>query len=390
MNDGAGKVRGDAGQQEADSDDIGMFRDAVRRFVEREFVPRQAHWRAQGRPDASDWLAAGRAGLLLADVPVEYGGGGGTFAHACVVAEELARAGVNFGAGVQGLVAQYLLAHGSETQKRAWLGRMARGELVAAIAMTESDAGSDLGTLRTTAVRDGGDYRVRGAKTFITNGSHAGLICLAVRTSATAPAPRALSMLMVETDGLAGYRTGPPLEKIGMQGQDTCEMFFDDARVQAENLLGVSEGRGMGQMMQQLTYERLLLAVAAVATAQAALDLTVRYAKERRIGGKALFELQNTRFKLAECAADVRVGRAFVEDCVRQRVAGSLPDADAAIAKYWTTERQCQVVDACVQIHGGYGYMLEYLIARMWIDSRVQRIYGGANEVMKEIIAWSL
>ncbi len=390
MDNQSGKAFQEAGAGDTVADDVGMFRASVRRFIEQVFVPRQALWRTRGQPDASDWSGAGAAGLLLADVPEEYGGGGGTFMHACVVMEELARAGVHFGLGVQSIVAQYLLAYGTEAQKRAWLGRMARGELVAAVAMTEPDAGSDLAALRTSAVRDGADYRVRGAKTFITNGCQAGLVCLAVRTSDTAPAPRALSMLMVETDGLVGYRTGPPLEKVGMHGQDTCELFFDDARVPAANLLGPAEGRGMGQMMQQLAYERLSLAVSAVATAQAALDVTVRYAKERMLGGKSLFDLQNTRFRLAECAADVRVGRAFVDACVLRRIAGTLPDADVAVAKYWTTERQCQIVDTCLQIHGGYGYMLEYAIARMWIDSRVQRIYGGSNEVMKEIIAWSL
>ncbi len=371
-------------------DELRMYRESVRRFIDTEFVPRQPHWRAQRAPDASDWLAAGRAGLLLPDVPQAWGGGGGGFAHARVVAEELARAGVAFGAGVQGMVAQYILHYGSEAQKQAWLPRMARGELVAAIAMTEPDAGSELGALRTRATLDGEHYRLRGSKTFITNGVRAGLVCLAARTRDDAPAPRALSMIVVETEGLAGYRAGAPLHKLGQHAQDTCELFFDDVRVPRANLLGSAEGRGLGQMMQQLPYERLLLAAAALAGADAALALTLQHARQRMLGDKSLFELQNTRFRLAECATALRVGRAFVDDCVRRRDAGELDAATAAMAKLWASERCGEVVDACVQLHGGYGYMEEYAVARMWADARVQRIYGGSSEVLKEIIAWSL
>jgi acyl-CoA dehydrogenase len=372
------------------TDDVRMFRDTVRRFVRDEFVPRQAHWREQRRPDATAWASAGRAGLLLPDVPAEYGGGGGNYAHQCVVIEELARAGVPFGADVQAIVAHYVLAFGSETQKRQWLPKMAAGELVGAIAMTEPGGGSDLAGIATTARRDGDHYVIKGAKTFISNASHAGLVCLAARTHPTAPAMRALSMILVDTRDLAGYGTGRPLEKVGMQGRDACEMFFDDVRVPAGNLLGAAEGRGYAQMMQQLPYERLTIAVAAAAMAEEAVAITLRYAKERSIAGKPLFDLQNTRFKLAECAAQCRVGRAYIDDCVARHLAGRLDDASTAVAKYWMTESLCRIVDECVQLHGGYGYMTEYPIARMWTDSRVQRIYAGTNEIMKEVIAWSL
>ena len=372
------------------TDDVRMLRESVRRFVREELVPQQPRWREQHHPDAAAWLSAGRIGMLLPDVPAAYGGGGGTFAHEAAIIEELSRAGVSFGCGVQSIVARYLLSYGSEEQKQRWLPRMARGELVGAIARTEPGAGSDVAAITTTARRDGEHYVIKGQKTFITNGFHAGLVCLAAKTNPSAPPMRSLSMIVVETKDLPGYAVDRPLEKVGMHGQDTCGLFFDDARVPVANLLGPAEGRGFTQMMQQLPFERLSIAVAAVAMAEEAVALTVRYAKERVVAGKPLFELQNTRFKLAECTADVRVGRAFVDDCIRRYLGGQLDDVSTAVAKYWCTERQCRIVDECVQLHGGYGYMTDYQIARMWIDSRVQRIYAGTNEVMKEDIAWSL
>jgi acyl-CoA dehydrogenase len=371
-------------------DELRLYRESVRRFIQEEFVPRQPHWREQHHPDDRDWLSAGRVGLLLPDVPDQYGGGGGTFAHECVVLEELARAGVHFGSNVHSTVAHYVLAYGTEKQRRGWLPRMASGELVGAIAMTEPAAGSDLAGIKTTAVRDGDHYVLNGSKTMITNGWHAGLVCVAVKTNPGAPAMRAISLVVVETKDLPGYSVGRPLEKVGMHGQDTCELFFENVRVPAANLLGAAEGRGMTQMMQRLPFERLSIAVGAVAMAEEAVAVTTRYAKERAVGGKPLFELQNTRFKLAACATEVRVGRVFLDDCIARYIAGGLGDVGAAMAKYWLTESQCRVVDECVQLHGGYGYMTEYPIARMWADSRAQRIYAGANEVMKELVAWSL
>ncbi len=372
------------------NDDVRMFRDNVRAFIAKEFVPQQARWRAQHGPDADDWLKAARAGLLLSDVPEAYGGGGGTFAHECVVLEELARAGVHFGSQVHTTVAHYILAYGTEEQKRRWLPRMGRGELVGAIAMTEPGAGSDLQAIQTLARREGDEYVISGSKTFITNGMRAGLVCVAARTNPKAVGMRAISLIVVETDGLAGYRAGRPLEKVGMQQQDTCELFFDSVRVPAANLLGPIEGRGFAQLMEQLPYERLQIAVGAVAMAEQAVEITTRYVKERKAFGKPLFDLQNTRFKLAECKTRAQVGRVFLDSCIERYLAGRLDETSTAMAKYWLTEMQCRIVDECVQLHGGYGYMTEYPIARMWADARVQRIYAGSNEIMKELIAWSL
>jgi acyl-CoA dehydrogenase len=372
------------------SDDVRMFRDTVRQFVEKEFVPVQDRWREQQRPDAAAWTAAGRAGILLSDVPQEYGGGGGTFAHEAVVLEELARAGVHFGSSIQSIVAHYLLAYGTEEQKRTWLPRMAEGELVGAIAMSEPAAGSDLQGIQTTARRDGAHYVINGSKTFITNGGLAGLVCLAAKTDPRVAGMKGISLIVVETSGLPGYRVGRSLEKIGMHGQDTCELFFDDVRVPAANLLGPAEGKGFSQMMDRLAYERLTVAVSAVAVAERAVALTTSYAKERTAFGKPLIDFQNTRFKLAECKTAAHVGRVFVDNCIERFLAGQLDDITAAMAKYWLTDWQCRVVDDCVQLHGGYGYMTEYPIARMWTDSRVQRIYAGTNEIMKELIACAL
>ena len=372
------------------NDDVRMFRETVRQFIAKEFTPHQARWRVQHGPDADAWTRAGRAGILLPDVPGEYSGGGGSFAHEAVVLEELARAGVHFGCAIQSTVAHYILAYGTEAQKRKWLPRMGRGERVAAIAMTEPGAGSDLQAIKTSARRDGEHYVINGSKTFITNGSHADLVCLAVKSDSKIAGMRGISLVVVETRDLPGYRVGRPLEKIGMHAQDTCELFFDEVRVPVANLLGSAEGKGFPQMMEQLPYERLQIGVGAVASAEQALAITTRYVKERKAFGKALFDQQNTRFKLAECRAKAQIGRVFLDSCIVRFLAGQLDEASTAIAKYWLTETQCQIIDECVQLHGGYGYMSEYPIARMWADSRVQRIYAGSNEIMKELIAWSL
>jgi acyl-CoA dehydrogenase len=267
---------------------------------------------------------------------------------------------------------------------------MARGELVAAIAMTEPGAGSDLQGIRTHARRDGEHYVVNGSKTFVTNGWHAGLVCLAVKSDPRATGWKGISLVMVEAKDAPGYRAGRPLEKVGMHAQDTCELFFDDLRVPVANLLGAAEGKGFSQMMEQLPHERLTVGVSAVATTESAVAVTSRYVKERTAFGKPLMDLQNTRFQLAQCMTEARIGRVFLDHCIERFLAGDLDDATAAMAKYWLTDSECRVVDACVQLHGGYGYMMEYPIARMWADSRAQRIYAGTNEIMKELIAWSL
>lgn len=372
-------------------DELAIFRSSVRRFVREEFVPQEKRWREQHHIDREAWAAAGEIGILLTDVPEEYGGGGGTFAHECVVIEELGYAGVtSFGHVVQSIVAHYLIAYGTEEQKREWLPAMAQGRIVAALAMTEPNAGSDLQAIRTKAIRQGEQYLVSGSKTFITNGYHADLICLAAKTEATQKGAQSISLIMVETKNLQGYRVGGMLDKIGQRGQDTCELFFDDVRAPTANLLGTEEGKGFAQMMEQLPYERTMVGVGAVAAMEQALEITTQYAKERKMFGKTLFDLQNTRFKLAECKTEAYIARVFLDNCIQQVIAGTLDTATAAMAKWWLTDKQFQIADECLQLHGGYGYSLEYPIAHIWADSRVQSIYGGANEVMKELVAHSL
>ena len=379
-----------AGESRWMNEELRLYRSTIKQFIAREFVPHQARWREQHRPDAEAWLAAGRVGMLLPDVPHEYGGGGGTFAHEAIVLEELAQTDVRFGAVVQSIVAHYILDYGSDYQKRTWLPRMARGELVAAIAMTEPGAGSDLQAIKTTARREGDVYVINGSKTFITNGNHAGLVCIAAKTDPKAAGPGGLSMIVAETKDLRGYKVGRSLEKLGRHQQDTCELFFEDVRVPVANLLGPSEGKGFSQMMKQLPYERISIGVGAATTIERAVALTAKYVKERTAFGKPLIELQNTRFRLAECKTEAQIGRVFIDDCIQRFIAGQLDPTTAAMAKYWLTERQSHVVDECLQLHGGYGYMTEYPIARLWADTRVEKIYAGSNEIMKEVIGWSL
>ncbi|MBP9592329.1 MAG: acyl-CoA dehydrogenase family protein, partial [Steroidobacteraceae bacterium] len=340
--------------------------------------------------DHATWRAVGEAGFLLMDVPAEYGGGGGDFRHEAVLYEELQRRGISgFGQGVHSIAAHYVLNHGSEAQKQRWLPRMARGELVGAIAMTEPGAGSDLKGIRTRAVRDGADYVVNGSKIFITNGSIATILMLVVRTD-PADRRRGLSILMVETEGLAGYRVGRVLDKMGLTAQDTSELFFEDVRVPADCLLGGEEGLGMHQLMGDLPYERLTIAVGGVAAMEGAFAETARYVKERQAFGQSIGTFQNTRFRLAEIATQARVARVFLDRCIEEQVAGTFDSDTAAMAKWWITDLQQKVIDECVQLHGGYGYMNEYLVCRMFADSRVQRIYGGTNEIMKELISRSI
>jgi acyl-CoA dehydrogenase len=372
------------------ADELGTFRTTVRQFIQHEFAPQQNRWRQQHRPDLEAWTAAGATGLLLTDIPEKYGGGGATFAFEAVVLDELARAGIHFATCIQSVVAHYLLAYGSEEQKCRLLPALAQGDLVAAVAMTEPSAGSDLQSIKTTARREGDKYVINGSKTFVTNGCNAGLICLAVKTDPKVAGMRGTSLLMVEPRGLPGFQVGRSLEKVGMHEQDTCELFFDDVRVPASSLLGTAEGKGFFQMMEQLPYERLTVAVTAVATAEEAVALTTRHVKERAAFGKPLIDFQNTRFKLAECKTEARIGRVFLDACVERFIAGTLDDTSCAMAKYWLTDCECRIVDECVQLHGGYGYMSEYPIARMWTASRVHRIYAGSNEIMKELIAGSL
>ncbi|GAB3427864.1 acyl-CoA dehydrogenase family protein [Massilia solisilvae] len=366
------------------------FRDAVRRFVAHEIAPHQERWRKQQHVDRELWNKAGDMGLLLADIPEEYGGSGGSFAHMAVVFEELAYAGdMNFGLHVHAIVAHYLLNQGTEEQKRKYLPKLASGEMVAAIAMSEPGAGSDLKGIRTTAIKGEGGYRVNGSKTFISNGYLADLVLVVAKTDPAAGA-KGISLMLLETRDNPGFRVGRILEKVGQKGQDTCELFFDDAHVPAQNVLGGEEGKGFAQLMTELPYERTLVAIVGVASIERALELTVAHARERKAFGQALIEMQNTRFALAEIKTEATVARVFLDRCIEDMMAGRMDTVRASMAKYWITDLQCKVVDQCVQLFGGYGYMLEYPIAQMYVDARVQRIYGGANEIMKEIIARSL
>jgi len=371
-------------------DEMEMFRDAARRFVENEIVPNDARWREQHLVDREIWNKAGEVGLLCTDIPAEYGGVGGDVRHEAVVVEELARRGISsFGHQVHSILAHYVLNYGSEEQKREWLPRMASGELVGAIAMTEPGAGSDLQAVKTRAVRDGDHYVLNGAKTFISNGFHAGLVGVVAKTDPSLGS-KGISIIMVETKDLPGYRVGRVLDKIGQNGWDTAEMFFDDCRVPASCLLGPGEGQGFVQLMRDLPYERAFLALAGVAAMEYALALTVDYTRSRKAFGQPLIQMQNTRFKLAEVKMQVHVARVFIDDCIAKLNAGTLDTVTASMAKCWITDTQCRVIDECLQLFGGYGYMREYPISQLYTDARVQRIYGGANEIMKEIVARSL
>ena len=372
-------------------DELRMLRDAVRRFISKEFTPNSPNWDKQGYVDRDAWYKAGEAGLLCASIPEQYGGGGGDFRHEMVLVEELAYAHITgFGNGVHsGIVAHYINSYGTEEQKQRWLPKMASGELVSAIAMSEPGTGSDLQSIATTAIKDGDGYRLSGQKTFITNGQTADLICVVAKTDPSLGG-KGISLMMVEaaeSEGDGGFTRGRNLEKIGLKAQDTSELFFDNVLLPAENLLGGVEGRGFGQLMEQLPQERLIIAAGACAAIEAALELTSAYVKERKAFGKQLLEFQNTQFKLAECYTEARLARVFVDDCAMKLAAGQLDDATAAMAKWWVTEKQCEIVDECLQFFGGYGYMMEYPIAEMYVDSRVQKIYGGSNEIMKMLIA---
>jgi len=374
-------------------EELALLGEQVARFLEREFVPKAASWEARGSIDPESWQKAAEAGLLCAGIPEAYGGGGGTRAHEAVIHQEVSRAGLGGSFGIansisSSIVAHYILAYGTEAQKRRWLPAMARGERIGAIAMTEPGAGSDLQAVRTNGRRVEGGYRLSGQKTFISNGQTANLIAVVARTEGT-PGARGLSILMLETDGADGFTRGRKLDKIGLHAQDTSELAFNDVFVPAENLLGRAGG-GFEQLMHQLAWERLIIALDAVVGIERALDLTIAYVRERAAFGKPLIEHQNTQFVLADCKAQAVAARCLLDSLMVRLLADDLDAATAAAAKLWTTETQCKVVDACLQLFGGYGYMTEYPIARLYADARVQRIYGGTNEIMKLIVARAL
>ncbi|GAB3006849.1 acyl-CoA dehydrogenase family protein [Amycolatopsis acidiphila] len=364
-------------------------RELARTFCQKELAPNEERWSEQKHVERELWNKAGDVGLLALSIPEEYGGGGGTFAHEAILYEEQARSGDGaWGVSVHnGIVAHYLLAYAAEEKKKEWLPKFASGELVGAIGMTEPGTGSDLQGIKTRAVRDGDYYVINGAKTFITNGGLADLVVLAVKTDPDAGA-QGVSLIAVPTD-TPGFRRGRVLDKIGLKGQDTAELFFDDVRVPAANLLG-EEGHGFIQMMQQLPQERLIIAVSAVAGMEAAIDQTIAYTKDRTAFGRPVFNFQNTKFKLAEAATEAAVARAFLDQCIERHLRGELDVQGAAMAKLWATERVNKVIDDCLQLFGGYGYMSEYPIARAWTDVRISRIFGGTSEIMKEIISRTL
>ena len=373
------------------SDDLSMLRDMANRFMETEIAPHYERYEKEEIVDREAWEKAGTAGLLCASVPEEYGGAGGTYAHEAIITEAIGHTGVDgFGIALHNaIVAPYILHHGSEEQKRRWLPRLATGELIGAIAMTEPGAGSDLQGIKTTARKDGNHYVVNGSKTFITNGQNANLIIVVAKTDLAAGA-RGTSLMIVETGEVAGFERGRNLDKVGLKANDTSELFFNDVRIPTANLLGTEEGRGFVQLMTELPQERLLIANQAISMIERALAMTIDYVRERKAFGKAVIEFQNTQFKLAELKSEATMARVFVNHCVEQHLKGELTPTTASMAKYMLTDLQCRLVDECLQLHGGYGYMNEYPIARMFRDARVQRIYGGTNEIMKLLIARSL
>lgn len=370
--------------------DLDALRSLARAFYQKELEPYIDKFAEQHHVDRDLWYKAGELGLLCLSIPEEYRGGGGTFAHEVVMIEEQGRIGdSSWGAALHSaIVAHYILAYGSETLKCRWLPKMASGEVVGAIAMTEPGTGSDLQNLKTRVIRDGDEYVVTGSKTFISNGGQADLVVVAAKTHPVGGAD-GISLILVETDR-DGFRRGGPLEKIGQRGQDTSELFFDDVRVPVTNLLGTAEGQGFIQLMQQLPQERLILVAGSVSVMEAALAHTLRYTKERKAFGKPVFAFQNTKFTLAEAATETKIARVFLDDCIVKHIGGELDNQTGAMAKWWITEHAMSVLDECLQLHGGYGYMTEYPISRMWVDNRVQKIYAGTNEIMKEIIARTL
>ncbi|KPD13452.1 acyl-CoA dehydrogenase family protein [Phaeobacter sp. 11ANDIMAR09] len=373
-------------------DELTMLQDSLRDFFAKEMVPHEERWQKQGHIDRDFWNRAGEMGILCASVPEEYGGMGGDFRHEAVIATEQFRAAgfSGFGNSVHSQIcAGYILDYGTEDQKQRWLPKMASGEMVCAIAMTEPGTGSDLQNIKTTARPEGNDYVLSGSKTFITNGQQADLIIVVAKTDSSLGA-KGISLMMVETAEAEGFARGRNLEKLGLKSQDTSELFFDNVRLPPENLLGGTEGQGFYQLMKSLPQERLVVALGGAAAMEKALEETVAYTSERRAFGKPLLEMQNTRFKLAEVKTVAHIARVFLDDCVAKHLRGELDATTASMAKWWVTQMQCDCIDECLQLFGGYGYMSEYPISTMYADARVQKIYGGSNEIMKELIARSL
>ena len=372
------------------ADEHKMFAETTRKLFDTEMAPNVEKWAEQGIVDRDFWRTVGEQGVMGGSIAEEYGGFGGGIGFDAITVYEQGRTGdTGWGYGIQSIVIHYLNAYGSEEQKKKWLPKLVSGDHVAAIAMTEPGTGSDLQNVQTYAEKDGNHYKINGSKIFITNGHTADLVVIVAKTDRNAGA-RGVSLIVLETEGAEGFRRGRNLKKLGMKGSDTAELFFEDVRVPTANLLGPEEGQGFYQLMKQLPWERLMIGITALGFIDFAIDETVKYVQDRKAFGSRIMDFQNTRFKLAECKTKAELLRSFVNDGLARLEAGELDAATASMAKWWGSQTQNEVMHECLQLHGGYGFMMEYPIARLYADSRVQMIYGGTNEIMKELIARSM